>query len=434
MYPSIAICRQVADTNPNQASDNSQSKATVLSLHKTYLCYHEQIMQPVARPLRQVLPSVLFLTLIVFSLFFPRLLISPLLVGIQQDLGMTAGEATRLFLSISVGFVGAILLSGYLTRAIQHFQVLSLAVFIMGLGLLVAGFSRGPRTIHLAMLVVGSAAGLYPPSGLSSLSAIVRTEDRGKALSIHEFGPAFSFVAAPALVALAGTNVSWRLVLGAWGLWCLLLSPSFLIFSRLGRFHGEPPSLGNLKLVLSNPQFWVLGLLFVLAASSAVGVYNVLPSFLIGERGMSTTLAGSLLGASRIPGILMLFGIGVAVDRLGSGRLITITAAGTGIMTMLIGILGGIPLRVAVLLQPIIVGALFPAVLTALSELGPPESRNISISLVIPAANLAGAGLFPAAVGLLADRQLFHLSFIIIGALLLTACTLTPFLYPRRGT
>ncbi len=344
---------------------------------------------------------------------------------------MTAGQATRLFLSISVGFITSILASGYLTQRLQHFHVITIAVLTMGCGLLFAALSQGPRTLHVAMLIVGSAAGLYPPSGLSSLAAMVRHQDRGKALSIHEFGPAISFVAAPTIVALAANLMSWRMILGAVAVLCFILAPSFLVFGRFGRFHGEPPSLGNLKQVLSNPQFWVLGLLFVLAASAAVGVYNVLPTFLIQERGMSTALAGSLIGASRIPGIFMLFGVGVAVDRLGFSKLIAVTAAATGIMTILIGSLHGLPLRGAVLLQPMIVGAFFPAVLTALSELGPPESRNVAISLIIPAGNLAGAGLFPAIAGLFADRGYFFLSFVITGVLLLSACTLAPFLGTR---
>lgn len=388
-------------------------------------------MQPVSRPLSKALPSVLFLTLIVFSLFFPRLLISPLLVEIRHDIGMTAGEATRLFLSISIGFIASILASGYLTQRLQHFQIITLAVFTMGCGMLFAALSQGPRSIHLAMLIVGSAAGLYPPSGLSSLAAMVSPGDRGKALSIHEFGPAISFVAAPVIVALAANLMSWRMVLGAVAVFCLVLAPIFLVFGQGGRFHGERPSLGNLKEVLSNPQFWILGLLFMLAASAAVGVYNVLPTFLIQERGMSTTLAGSLIGASRIPGLFMLLVVGVAVDKLGFGKLIAITAAATGVMTILIGSLDGLPLRGAVLLQPMIVGAFFPAVLTALSELGAPESRNVAISLIIPAGNLAGAGLFPALTGLFADHGLFYLSFVITGVLLLAACALVPFLKTR---
>ncbi len=339
---------------------------------------------------------------------------------------MTAGQATRLFLSISVGFSASILASGYITQRLQHFQVITIAVLTMGCGMLFAALSQGPRTIHLAMLIVGAAAGLYPPSGLSSLAAMVRPEDRGKALSIHEFGPAISFVAAPTVVAVAANLLSWRMILGAMAVVSFVLAPSFLAFGRFGRFHGEPPSLGNLKQVLSNPQFWILGLLFVLAASAAVGVYNVLPTFLIQERGMSTALAGSLIGASRVPGIFMLFGVGVAVDKLGFSRLIAITAGATGVMTILIGVLDGLPLRVVVLLQPMIVGAFFPAVLTALSELGPPESRNVAISLIIPAGNLAGAGLFPAVAGLLADHGLFFLSFLITGVLLLGACLLAP--------
>jgi MFS transporter, NNP family, nitrate/nitrite transporter len=385
-------------------------------------------MQPVYRPLREVLLSVLFLTLIVFSLFFPRLLISPLLVEIRQELGMTAGQATRLFLSISIGFVSSILASGYLAQRLQHFHVITIAIFTMGCGMLFAALSQGPITIHIAMFIVGSAAGLYPPSGLSSLAAMVRSEDRGKALSIHELGPAISFVAAPSLVAVAANFMSWRMMLGSVAAACFVLAPSCLFFGRFGRFHGEPPSLGNLKQVLSNPQFWILALLFALAASAAVGVYNVLPTFLIQERGMSTTLAGSLIGASRVPGIFMLFGVGIAVDKLGFSRLIALTAAATGVMTILIGTLDGLPLRWAVLLQPMIVGAFFPAVLTALSELGPPESRNVAISLIIPAGNLAGAGLFPAIAGLLADYGFFFLSFVITGVLLLGACTLAVFL------
>ncbi len=43
------------------------------------------------------------------------------------------------------------------------------------------------------------------------------------------------------------------------------------------------------------------------------------------------------------------------------------------------------------------------AAITAMSEIGPPQTRNVVISPVIPLANLVGAGFYPALAGFAAD-------------------------------
>jgi NNP family nitrate/nitrite transporter-like MFS transporter len=47
---------------------------------------------------------------------------------------------------------------------------------------------------------------------------------------------------------------------------------------------------------------WIMGLLWIFAAGSCLGIYSVLPLYLIKERGIDLYLANNLFGISRMGG------------------------------------------------------------------------------------------------------------------------------------
>ena len=99
-----------------------------------------------------------------------------------------------------------------------------------------------------------------------------------------------------------------------------------------------------------------------------------------------------------------------------------------GACTVSIGLLRGTPLAAAILLQPMLVSAFFPAGFAELARVTPQSSRNVAVSLVIPAASLFGSGVVPAVMGRLAEIELFWLGFVLLGGLMLASMTLLPLL------
>jgi NNP family nitrate/nitrite transporter-like MFS transporter len=62
---------------------------------------------------------------------------------------------------------------------------------------------------------------------------------------------------------------------------------------------------------------WIMSLLWIFAAGSSLGVYSILPLYLIKERGIDYYFANTLFGISRVGGIIVPILIGFLIDRYG---------------------------------------------------------------------------------------------------------------------
>ncbi|MFP4508554.1 MAG: MFS transporter [Spirochaetaceae bacterium] len=389
-------------------------------------------LSPANGTLRPAVPGLAAIVVMVFSIFFPRVLFSPLLVSIQVDLSLSAARATRIFTTIAVGYAIAMLASGFVSTRVQHRRIVALSAFGVGVGMQLAALAQSAVSLHAGALLVGASAGLYAPSGLSIVSEITPFTRRGMGFAIHELGPSISFVLAPLVAAVSLPLIGWRGVVSATGAFSAIAGIAYVLRGRAGYAHGEAPHFENLKVIFRIKRFWLIILFFVLAASAAIGMFAVLPTFLIGFRGMDQQLANGIIGASRISGIAMIFLSGVLTDRLGFRRTVAGIFLLTGIFTMLLTVAEGTYLALVVLLQPAVISAFFPAAITAMSEIGPPQTRNVVVSLVIPLASVVGAGLFPALAGFAADAGLIDRFFQGTGIALLLSILLLPLYKAER--
>ena len=372
-----------------------------------------------SQPFRSQIGPILLLTGIFFINFLARIILAPLLPTIEKDLGVGHGEAGSLFLLISIGYCISLLGSGFVASRLMHRHTIILSATAIGIALLGISLCSSLLGIRLGFILLGLAAGLYIPSGISTLTSLVNPNQWGKALAIHELAPNTSTLVAPLLSELLLQWFSWRATLALIGSASIVIGVIFARFGRGGEFIGQPPSVASFRTILTTPAFWIITALFGLAISGSLGVYAMLPLFLVTERGLDRYWANTLVALSRISGIGMAFLAGWATDRFGPRRIMTVVFLLTGLMTALLGSVEGYWVVVVVFLQPMLAVCFFPAGLAALSCLGPPSSRNVAISLAIPFAFLLGAGAIPTGIGIMADAGLFAFGFSLVGGLIL---------------
>ncbi|MFO7848919.1 MAG: MFS transporter, partial [Spirochaetia bacterium] len=60
-----------------------------------------------------------------------------------------------------------------------------------------------------------------------------------------------------------------------------------------------------------------------------------------------------------------------------------------------------------------------------LAQVGPPETRNVTISMVLPVSVLVGIGLIPAFLGHMGDVLSFSAGFLIVGGFIVLASFLS---------
>lgn len=364
------------------------------------------------------LGPLLILTSIFSMNFISRIILAPLSPEIEKSYNLTHADAGALFFLISLGYFISLTTSGFVSSRLSHKRVIIVSNTVLGVALIGTAFSRDVWSLCLGLFTVGLATGLYLPSAISTLTGLVNSRHWGKALAIHEMAPNLGFVVAPLIAEFVMIRFSWKILFIIFGLAALSLSPVFARFGRGGQFMGQAPSLLFLRELFARSSFWVMAFLFSLAICSSLGIYTMLPLYLVAELGMDRNLANTLVALSRISGLILSFVGGWAADRFGPKMTLKSVLLVTGIMTLLLGIGPRKYVHVLVFLQPLVAVCFFPAGFTAVSFIFPPRLRNLAVSLIVPVAILVGAGIVPIFIGLVGDISSFALGIGISGALI----------------
>ena len=371
---------------------------------------------------------LILVTGIFFFNFLSRILPAPLMPAIEYDLGLVHAEAGSFFLLISLGYCISLVGSGYLSKWLTHRKTIALSSAVTGIALLFIAASKTPWAINTGLVFLGLAAGAYLPSGLTTITSSIKAGNWGKAIAVHEMAPAVAYIAAPLISELLLQWCTWQGVLASIGIISIILS---LLFSRLGMggdFKGESPNFSNVKTIMKHPAFWIMTFFFSVGIATSLGVFSMLPLYLVAERGFERSTANTILGLSRIPSVIMALFSGWVSDRLGPKKTMKIVLTFSGIMTILLGIVPADWLLLFVFLQPMLSACFFPAGFTMLSGISPPHVRNVVISITIFFAYLIGAGLIPVGMGILGDRGHFALSIALVGGLILMSLILFHYL------
>ncbi|HOV39932.1 MAG TPA: MFS transporter [Spirochaetales bacterium] len=369
----------------------------------------------------QNIRMLLLLMGVIFISMLSRLIFSPLLVFIQEDLSLTGEEAGSLFLMITLGFTPGMLLSGFISARLKHRGAIVFSLILSAFGMGVAAVSGSYGMMNVGLFILGFGTGIYPPSGIISITETFSQEKTGKALAIHELGPNLAYVGAPLLVVALFPLIGWRGILGT----IFLLNIAILFLYRRyglgGEGYGKQPNLRRLGDAVRNPQLWFCFLLYCIAMSAMQGLYSILPYYLITVKKLDPTTVNLLVGLSRISSILTLLISGFMIDRFGFRLVIMAAFSVSGLSTLfMVGAKGSL-LSFLVVLQPALLSAFYPAILLALSRIGPQESQNVTLSFVLSFSVLVGTGVIPAVFGWLTDRGKIEYGFLLLGGAMLLA-------------
>jgi NNP family nitrate/nitrite transporter-like MFS transporter len=378
--------------------------------------------------LRSHVGSLLLMTGIFYLNFVSRIIFAPLMPTIERDLGIGHAEAGSFFFLISIGYFVSLMGSGFISSRLTHRKTIILSSIALGLSLIGVSFSNNLWGIRVGCIVVGLSAGLYLPSGISALTAMVRPKDWGKAIAIHELAPNVGFFSAPLISEALLSWFSWRGILVFLGLVAVFIAFAFGRLGRGGNFEGEPPKSATLKIFFREPSCWIMIVFFSMGIAGQLGIYAMLPLFLVSERGMTQSMANYLVALSRVLAIGVMFIAGVVTDKLGPKAALGGVFIVSGLVTLALGIMPGSWVVVIVFLQPLTAACFFPPGFAALSRVGSPSIRNVLVSFTTPIGFLIGGGAIPTGIGVLGDRGCFGLAISIVGILIMGGFFLLPYL------
>jgi MFS transporter, NNP family, nitrate/nitrite transporter len=376
------------------------------------------------KPFSPDLRPVFFLALIFFINFIGRMILSPLLPTIEKELAISHGQAGSLFFLMSAGYVVGLLGSGFFAARSNHKITIVVSSAGVGFALLGISLSNSLWTMRAGLLCVGLAAGLYIPSAIAAITALVEQPRWGKAIAIHELAPNLAFFAAPFVAQAFLTWSNWRMALGFLGAVSLIVGFTYYRFGRGGEFRGESPSSSAVATLIYMPAFWLMLVLFGIGVSTTIGVYAMLPLYLVSDRYLEQTWANTVVALSRSYGLLLGLLGGLVSDRLGPRLTMVISLAFTGVATVLLGLASNRWISLVVIIQPLLAVWFFPAGFATLAAITRPDARNLAVAFTVPFGYIIGGGAVPAFIGIMGDAGSFAIGFVVTGVLILAGAAL----------
>ena len=366
------------------------------------------------------LSPVFFFVVIFFVNFIGRMIMSPLLPTIEKELVITHAQAGSLFFLMSAGYVTGMLASGFVASHSSHKTAIVASSAGVGVALLGVSLTSSLWTIRAGLFCLGFAAGLYIPSAIAAITALIEQPRWGKAIAIHELAPNLAFFAAPFVAQIFLTWFTWRTALSFLGTVSLIIAFIYHRSGRSGEFRGESPASSAFGIVIRKPAFWLILVLFGLGVSTTLGVYAMLPLYLTRERHIDQSWANTIVALSRSYGpILGLLG-GFASDRLGPKQTIAMSLTFTGIVTVMLGLASNRWISSVVLFQPLLAVWFFPAAFAAIALITPPGARNLAVAFTVPFGYIIGGGVVPTFIGIMGDGGSFETGFVVTGLIILS--------------
>ena len=361
---------------------------------------------------------VVFLAFIFLLNFSSRIILSPLLPTVEKDLAISHKQAGALFLLISTGYVAGLLGSGFVSSRWTHRRTILIAISGVGSSLLGVSLTAPIWAIEIGLFALGLTSGLYLPSAIATITSLIDRRHWGKAIGIHEIAPNLAFFLSPFVAEWFLSWTSWRAALGFLGALCLFAGAAYSRFGRGGDFPGEPPALSAFGEIIHAPAFWLMPILFGMGVSATLGVYAMLPLYLVAERHMDPSWANTVVAWSRAPGPFLGMLGGWVSDKLGAKLTILISMTFTGAMTLLLGVISNGWISAAVLFQPALAVWFFPAAFLAVATIAPARSRNLAVAFTVPFGFLIGSGAIPTFIGAMGYAGSFAYGLIATGALI----------------
>jgi NNP family nitrate/nitrite transporter-like MFS transporter len=355
-----------------------------------------------------------------FLNFSSRSILSPLLPIIEEELAITHATAGSLFIFLSAGYTISLILAGFVSHRFGYKRTIMGGFLILTIAHLSFVKAHSYWALSLFLLFVGVGTGIYIPSIIPIITATFERRKWGKTIALHDTAAPVGIFAVPILVALSLRFAQWRVLFPILGGTCLAGLILFGLFSPDPRAEIEDrPRFVD---VLQQREFWIMAVLWVFAVACNAGVYNVIPLFLVKERGMSLTLANTVFGISRIAGPVVTVLAGFLADRYGARKTLFLGFLIIGASTVGLALARSFSLLVVMMVvQATVSLAPFPVGLVIISRLTDLRARSIFTGGTIACGIAFGLGLTPVVLGAAADVWSFKAGILVLGIMTVLA-------------
>lgn len=358
-----------------------------------------------------------------FLTFCARTVLSPLLPIIEDELTIGHALAASFFTFVAAGYTTTLVLSGILSPRIGHKRAIIAGFVIVMAGLFCLKYATTYSLLAIGSLLIGLGTGIYLPNALPLLTATFARENWGKAIAFHDTAASVGVLSVPLMATVTLRFFHWRglftIVSGAY----LLAIIAFWVFGP--ELQPREEKRARFLSILRRKDLWIMMSLWVIASALSLGLYNLIPLFLVAEKGMDLQVANTIFGISRGGGLCAVFLVGFLVDRYGVKKLLALLLLNTGLATIGLALAEAFPVLVTMLVLQAAFGTAFFAVgLMIISKLTDFEERGIFVGTTVATGVIIGHGFFSVVLGAVADTWNFQIGILVLGILAALSCLL----------
>lgn len=341
-------------------------------------------------PSLSTLKPLLWLALGTFAIGTETFMISPLLPQIAADVTVSVPRAGQLVWTFALAYALSSPLLTALTGRLDRRRLLIGSLGFFALANIIACVASDFETLMLARVLLAFSAGLYVPGANALAGAIVRPEQRGRALAIVAGGLTAAIALGVPLGAVAGETAGWRSTFA--GVACLAAIAMLGLKIGLPKAFGKGLHAATLRerlAVIKEPNVLAGLIVTTIWATGLYTAYTYLAVFLTS----ATTIQGSQISLVLFAwGVAAAAGVyvgGRATDKLGAvsvlmPALLLLTAAFaslSAISAMLGRSVAVLPVLVTVIVWGISSWAFYPAQQANLIHLAGVRVASVALSL-----------------------------------------------------
>ncbi len=256
--------------------------------------------------------ALLALTLGAYAIGTTEFVIVGLIPTIAADLGVSLPSAGLLVSLYALGVaVGAPVLTA-LTGRVPRKTLLVALMVLFTLGNVIAWMAPSYGSLIVARVLTGLAHGVFFSIGSIIATSVVAKEKAASAIAIMFTGLTVALVTGVPLGTFIGQHLGWRatfLAVAALGVVALLGS---LLFVPRNLQRSAPATFGQQLAVLAQPRLLLVYAITALGYGGTFLSFTYLASILQDVTGFS---------ANAVSGVLLVYGVSVAIGNLWGGRL-----------------------------------------------------------------------------------------------------------------
>lgn len=374
----------------------------------------------------KALGMLFFLWFVWFMNFSVRTIFSPIMPLLEDEFAITHAGAGSLFGFMSLGYGLSLFLSGIFAGPVGYRKAVIASLSASAVIFFVIPFVRSFDVLCALSIVLGFSTGIYLPSILPLITDYYEERLWGKTIAIHDSAASLSIFAVPFIAVFMLDFMSWRTIFVVFGI-VSALSVIFFAVASTEVTVGKKSSK-EIMILLTEPNLWVMGIVWIFCAGACLGIYFVIPLYLTKELMIEMTKANEMFGLSRLGGIVVSIGAGFLVDRLSLKKTMFFLTLATGLLTMAVAVRDERIIGTTLFLQASITTGFFPLGLVAISRMFDRTQRSMATGFIVTLGVIFGLGVVPFLLGVAGDYASFQFGIMVFGVLVTLSSGLIWFL------